>query len=37
MEYGANTGVIIYWNLDQTFVISRTYHDWFDEYNYISP
>ena len=31
--YAAITGVIIYWNIEQPFVIHRDHHDWFDEYN----
>ena len=33
MGYEATTGVIIYCNLYQTFVIYRAHHFWFDEYN----
>ena len=33
MGYAATTGVIIYWKPDQTFVIHRSHHVWFDEYN----
>ena len=33
MGYEATTGVIIYWKLDQPFVIHRAHHIWFDEYN----
>ena len=33
MVYAATTGVILYWNLDQTFVIRIYHHVWFDEYN----
>ena len=33
MRCSATTGVIIYCNPDQTFVIHRAHHDWFDEYN----
>ena len=31
--YAATTGVIIYWKPDQPFVIHRSHHVWFDEYN----
>ena len=34
MGYVANTGVIIFWEPDQPFVIHRGHHVWFDEYNY---
>ena len=34
MGYADTMGVILYWNLDQTFVIHRYHHVWFDEYNY---
>ena len=34
MGYAATTGVIIYWNPDQPFVIHISHHVWFDEYNY---
>ena len=33
MGYAANTGVSIYWKPDQTFVIHRAHHVWFDEHN----
>ena len=33
MGYAATAGVIIYWKPDQTFVIHRDHHVWFDEYN----
>ena len=33
MGYAATTGVILYWNPDQPFVIHRYHHFWFDEYN----
>ena len=33
MVYEATKGVIIYWKLDQPFVIHRVHHVWFDEYN----
>ena len=33
MGYAATTGVIIYWKLDQNFIIHRAHHVWFDEYN----
>ena len=35
MGYAATTGVILYWKLDQPFVIHRAHHIWFHEYNYI--
>ena len=34
MGYEATTGVILYWNLDQTFVIHRSNNVCFDEYNF---
>ena len=34
MEYVATTGVILYWNPDQNFVIHGSHHDCLDEYNY---
>ena len=34
MGYAATTGVVLYWNPDQPFVIHRAHHVWFDEYNY---
>ena len=34
MGYAATTGVILYWKLDQPFIIHRAHHVWFDEYNY---
>ena len=34
MGYETTTGVIIYWNTDQHFIIQRAHHIWFDEYNY---
>ena len=34
MGYAATTRVILYWNLDQTFVIHRGHHVCFGEYNY---
>ena len=34
MGYAATTGFILYWNLDQIFVIHISHHVWFDEYNY---
>ena len=37
MEYAATTGVIIFWNPYQKFVIHRYYHVWFDDYNYRLP
>ena len=33
MEYAATTGVILYWKPDQPFIIHRSNHVWFDEYN----
>ena len=33
MGYAATTVVILYWKPDQTFIIHRAYHIWFDEYN----
>ena len=33
MGYAATTGVIIYRNPDQPFVIHISHHFWFDEYN----
>ena len=35
MVHAATIGVTIYWNPDQTFVIHRDHHVWFDEYNSI--
>ena len=32
MGYADTTGVIIYWKPDQTFVIHKDHHVWFDEY-----
>ena len=34
MGYADTTGVIIYWNIDQPFLIYIFHHVWFDEYNY---
>ena len=34
MGYAATTGVILYWKLDQPFIIHRAHHFLFDEYNY---
>ena len=34
MGYAATKVVIIYWKLDQLFIIHRENHVWFDEYNY---
>ena len=31
--YTATTGVILFWKPDQPFIIHRTHHVWFDEYN----
>ena len=33
MVYAVTTGVIIYWRPDQPFIIHRSHHFWFDEYN----
>ena len=33
MGYAANIGFILYWKPDQPFVIYRSHHVWFDEYN----
>ena len=33
MGYAATKGVIIYWTPDQPFIINRSHHVWFDEYN----
>ena len=33
MGYAITTGVILYWKPDQPFIIHRSYHVWFDEYN----
>ena len=33
MGYAVTTGVIIYWNPDQPFVIHRAHRVWFDECN----
>ena len=33
MGYAATTGVILYWKPDQPFIIHRSHHVWFDEYN----
>ena len=33
MGYADTTGVIIYWKPYQPFVIHRSHHVWFDEYN----
>ena len=33
MGYAANTGIILYWKPDQTFVIHRDHNVWFDENN----
>ena len=35
MGYAGITGVILYWKPNQTFVINRVHHVWFDEYNYL--
>ena len=32
-QYSDTTGVIVYWNSYHPFVIHRSHHDWFDEYN----
>ena len=34
MGYEATTGVILYWKPDKLFVIHRSNHFWFDEYNH---
>ena len=34
MVYADTTGVILYWNPDQPFLIHRAHNVWFDEYNY---
>ena len=34
MGYAATTGVILYWKLDQPFIIHRAHNVWFDEYNF---
>ena len=31
--YAATTGVILYWNIDQHFVVHISHHVWIDEYN----
>ena len=33
MGYSDTKGVILYWKLDQPFIIHRAHHVWFDEYN----
>ena len=33
MEYEYTTGFILYWKPNQSFVIHRAHHVWFDEYN----
>ena len=33
MLYANTTGIILYWKPDQPFVIHRSHHVWFDEYN----
>ena len=33
MGYADTTGVILYWKLDQPFVIHIAHHVWFDEFN----
>ena len=33
MGYSSTTVVILYWKLDQPFVIQIAHHVWFDEYN----
>ena len=33
MVYAETTLVILYWKLDQTFIIHISHHVWFDEYN----
>ena len=32
MGYVADTGVILYYNLDHTYYIHRAYHTWLNEY-----
>ena len=34
MRYAATTGFILYWKLDQPFVIHRYHNVWLDKYNY---
>ena len=34
MEYEATKGDVLYWKTDQSFIIHRAHHVWFDEYNY---
>ena len=34
MRYAGTTGVIIYWNTYQLFVINISHYVWLDEYNY---
>ena len=33
MGYVDTTGFILYWKLDQPFVVHRARHFWFDEYD----
>ena len=33
MGYAATKGVILYWKSDQPFIIHKSHHVWFDEYN----
>ena len=37
MGYAATTGVIIYWNLEHTFVIHINHHAWLDKIIIVSP
>ena len=34
MGYADTTWVILYWKLDEPFVIHKVHNVWFDEYNY---
>ena len=34
LGYADTTGFIIYWNPDQPFLVLRSHHFWFDEYNF---
>ena len=33
MVYASTTGVILYWKPYQPFIIHKSHHVWFDEYN----
>ena len=33
MGYAATTVIILYWKPDKPFVVLRSHHIWFDEYN----